>query len=148
MEIIIENILPNSTISTSGQFLVAGKDIIGKADHSPCKQNCIHVSVRKKSAMQMKDNDYEYIDPSPFLDHLLPTPRWIWDCRDYTYFNILSVVSADVSSESLKEDNEEIVRSNFPANVNSAFPPAEPNYLPPLIRSYYSLRSNCNYCYG
>lgn len=79
----------------------------------------------------MKDNDYEYIDPSPFLDHLLPTPRWIWDCRDYTYFNILSVVSADVSSESLKEDNEEIVRSNFPANANSAFSPAEPNYRPP-----------------
>lgn len=81
-EIIIENIIPESNISTSGQFLIAGKDIIGKADKSPCKRNCIHVSVRKKSPIQIRDSDYEYIDPSPFLDHLLPSPRWIWDCRE------------------------------------------------------------------
>lgn len=130
-EIIIENIIPTSNISTSGQFLIAGKDIIGKADQSPCEHNCIHVSVRKKSLTPMADSKYEYIDPSPFLDHLLPTPQWIWDCRDYTYINFISVVSADAGEEELEEENEEIPRSDSPQDPGSEFPPVEPNYRPP-----------------
>lgn len=130
-EIIIENIIPESNISTSGQFLIAGKDIIGKADKSPCKRNCIHVSVRKKSPIQIRDSDYEYIDPSPFLDHLLPSPRWIWDCRDYTYMNDLNVVSADATGEVLEKVNKEIVRSSFGEDKMNGFPPIEPKYRPP-----------------
>lgn len=130
-EIIIENIIPESNISTSGQFLIAGKEIIGKADKSPCKRNCIHVSVRKKSPIQIRESDYEYIDPSPFLDHLLPSPRWIWDCRDYTYMNVLNVVSADATGEVLEKVNKEIVRSNFGEDKMNGFPPIEPKYRPP-----------------
>ncbi|XP_062614230.1 uncharacterized protein LOC134275967, partial [Saccostrea cucullata] len=131
-EIIIENIIPNPTIPSSGQFLSAGKDIIGKADKSPCDYNSIHVSVRKKSTTPMSDSDYEYIDPSPFLDHLLPYPEWIWECKDYTYINFLSVVSADAVRETLDKLDDEIHRNfEIDKDLGNEFPPVEPNHRPP-----------------
>ncbi|XP_061168901.1 uncharacterized protein LOC133178169 [Saccostrea echinata] len=132
-EIIIENIIPNPSIPLNGQFLSAGKDIIGKADQSPCDYNSIHVSVRKKNLIRMSDSEYEYIDPSPFLDHLLPNPEWIWECKDYTYINYLSVVSADAVGETLEKLKDKISRARFEGaeDLGNEFPPEEPNYRPP-----------------
>lgn len=132
-EIIIENIIPESSIPKTGRFVKAGMDIIGKAGKSPCNHNCIHLSVRKKSQIQLPDSNYEYIDPSPFLDRLLPSPQWIWDCKDYVYINFLSIVSVDASDEELDENSEEISRSKPDEVVDpgSEFPEVEPNYRPP-----------------
>ncbi|XP_062572081.1 uncharacterized protein LOC134234050 [Saccostrea cucullata] len=132
-EIVIEGIIPKSSISSEGEFLSAGKDVIGKADKSPCDYNSIHVSVRKRSTEKMSDSDYKYIDPSPFLDHLLPTPEWIWECKDYTYINFLSVVSADAVGETLDKTDEEISRATFSGaeDIGNEFPDEEPNYRPP-----------------
>jgi len=50
-------------------------------------QNYIHVSVRKAVDEHgpVDDADYEYSDPSPFLDRLVPTPQWIQECNDFEF---------------------------------------------------------------
>ncbi|XP_061168902.1 uncharacterized protein LOC133178171 [Saccostrea echinata] len=109
-EIVIENIIP---VLANGKFFTAGKDVIGKADRSPCEYNCIHVSVRKRSPTNKNDSDYTYIDPTPFLDHLLPTPKWIWECKDYTYIHQFSVVSADAIKRGMQKFPSGIPRPKF-----------------------------------
>lgn len=132
-EIIIENIIPSSKISKSGQFLNAGNDIIGKANKSPCDQNCIHLSVRKKSKVKIPDSEYKYIDPYPFLVRLLPSPQWHWDCKDYSYINILSIISADGTDEELQQTNTEVPEptSRGQKDMKSELLPVEANYRPP-----------------
>ncbi|XP_062588035.1 uncharacterized protein LOC134249704 [Saccostrea cucullata] len=135
-EIVIENIIPNTSIADGGQFLSAGQDIIGEADRSPCDDNSIHVSVRKRSSVETKDSDFEYIDPSPFLDHLVPTPEWIWDCKDFTYINAISVVAADAvdkAEEGIEKVEEELSRLRIEGSddLGNQFPPEQPNYRPP-----------------
>ncbi|XP_061188852.1 uncharacterized protein LOC133197029 [Saccostrea echinata] len=138
-EVIIENIIPNTSIAESGQSLTAGQDIIGEADRSPCDDNSIHVSVRKRSSIETKDSDYEYIDPSPFLDHLVPTPEWIWDCKDFTYINAISVVAADAvdgAEEGIEKVEEELSRLRIEGSddLGNQFPPEQPNYRPPEFK--------------
>jgi len=48
-------------------------------------QNYIHVSVRKALDDPVDDADYDYTDPSPFLDRLVPIPKWIQECNDHEF---------------------------------------------------------------
>jgi len=49
------------------------------------EKNYIHVSVRKALANPVDDADYDYTDPSPFLDRLVPIPKWIQECNDHEF---------------------------------------------------------------
>ncbi|KAH3802560.1 hypothetical protein DPMN_156238 [Dreissena polymorpha] len=48
-------------------------------------KNSIHVSVRKAQEDELPDADYDYTDPSPFLDRVVPIPKWIQDCNDHEF---------------------------------------------------------------
>ncbi|KAH3690175.1 hypothetical protein DPMN_191894 [Dreissena polymorpha] len=48
-------------------------------------KNSIHVSVRKAQEAILLDADYDYTDPSPFLDRLVPIPKWIQECNDHEF---------------------------------------------------------------
>ena len=83
MEIVIENIEPERKADKK-RFKSGEK--IGKASKVKiCKLNFIHVSVRKAQNATTADADYDYIDPSPFLDRLVPIPRWHPECNDYEF---------------------------------------------------------------
>ena len=83
MEIVIENIQPER--NANGKRFKSGKKI-GKASRvTICDPNFIHVSVRQAQNVTRSDNDYNYIDPSPFLDRLVPVPKWIEECNDHEF---------------------------------------------------------------
>lgn len=89
LEIVIENIDPQSDLLEKN---VKAGDKIGKAvKGKPCQKdsgenlNFIHVSVRPGQTETVADADYDYTDPSPFLDRLVPIPKWIQECNDHEF---------------------------------------------------------------
>ncbi|KAK3094096.1 hypothetical protein FSP39_024081 [Pinctada imbricata] len=98
LEIVIDNISPSSEVDEGGKYLRAGEDHIGTADNSPCKPNFIHVAVRQtpEDGDILSDAEYEYVDPSKYLDRLIPYPKWVETCNDH-YIKIFGiVVDADI----------------------------------------------------
>ena len=86
LEIVIENI--NTLPDIDGKFQPAGQKIGRASKAKKCKPNAIHVSVRKaenSEGSSKSDADYDYIDPSSYLDRLVPVPKWIEECRDYEF---------------------------------------------------------------
>lgn len=94
-EIILENAIGNATIGPGGVFVEAGVQI-GEASRSKCEPNFVHVSVREATTdTSESDEEYKYIDPSKFLDRLMPTPEWILECNDFYFRHILQTVDLD-----------------------------------------------------
>ena len=59
---------------------------IGEASRiGVCKPNFIHVSMRMSQNTTVSDSDYDYIDPSPYIDRLVPVPKWIQECNDHEF---------------------------------------------------------------
>ena len=83
MEIVIENIEPER--KADKKRFKSGKRIGRASKVTICKPNFIHVSVRKAQNATTADADYDYIDPSPFLDRLVPIPKWIQECNDHEF---------------------------------------------------------------
>ena len=83
MEIVIENIDPER--NSDGKRFKSGKRIGRATRVTVCKPNFIHVSVRQAKKVTAKDSEYDYIDPSPFLDRLVPVPKWIQECNDHEF---------------------------------------------------------------
>lgn len=89
LEIIIENIDPKEKLIEKS---VKAGEKIGKAIRGiPCAPSSgenlyfIHVSVRQVRDDSVPDADYDYTDPSPFLDRLVPVPKWIQECNDHEF---------------------------------------------------------------
>jgi hypothetical protein len=97
-EIVIHNIDPHSSITTTGTYIDAGSEI-GRAASSRCTPNFIHVAMRKAQGhgqgqgqgQEVDDGDYDYVDPSAYLDRFGPFPMWIEECNDH-YFKHLGHV--------------------------------------------------------
>ncbi|XP_045189288.2 uncharacterized protein LOC123546793 [Mercenaria mercenaria] len=103
-EIIIENI--NPFVYVFDQYIKSGKKI-GRASKAPkCKPNFIHVSVRKKrnDTDVVDDADYEYVDPSPFLDRLIPYPKWFKECNDHEFRYLEQTFDSGESTQKLDPD--------------------------------------------
>lgn len=89
LEIVIENIEPDGKYDNKN---VKAGDKIGRAGKArKCDPNSIHVSVRQAQEKEVPDADYDYTDPGPFLDRLVPVPKWIQECNDheFRYINVL-----------------------------------------------------------
>lgn len=108
MEIVIENINPDYGLN--GMQVKSG-DKIGKASRAPkCQANFIHVSVRQAEAHTLpSEADYEYTDPSPFLDRLVPVPKWIQECNDHEFRYIGQTFE---SGESAEDDDPKAQSAN------------------------------------
>ena len=83
LEIVIENIEPER--KSDGKRFKSGARIGRASRVTICKPNFIHVSVRQKKTDTVSDSEYDYIDPSPFLDRLVPVPKWIQECNDHEF---------------------------------------------------------------
>lgn len=83
LEIVIENIKPERKFD---EKQVSAGEKIGRASKAPkCQPNFIHVSVRQAQSKTLPDADYDYTDPGPFLDRLVPIPKWIQECNDHEF---------------------------------------------------------------
>ena len=98
----------------------AGEDKIGVADSAPCSPNFIHVAVRETSEEgALADDDYEYVDPSKYLDRLIPYPNWTETC-DHDFIKIFGfvvdagiLVGAALGDEELVERLKEKAQEKF-----------------------------------
>ncbi|XP_033731541.1 uncharacterized protein LOC117321184 [Pecten maximus] len=102
-EIIIENAEAVHTISYDGTFAEAG-ETVAMVLNSKCQPNFIHVSVRKANSTQ-------YIDPTRFLDRIMPTPKWVLECKDLYLKHIFQTIDIDNLGESFKDLYEDIKRT-------------------------------------
>ncbi|XP_052224342.1 uncharacterized protein LOC127839993 [Dreissena polymorpha] len=69
-------------------------------------KNSIHVSVRKAQEDELPDADYDYTDPSPFLDRVVPIPKWIQDCNDHEFRYIGQTFESGESDEDVDPDKK------------------------------------------
>lgn len=145
-EIIIDNIMPERKIGRYGMFIVASENI-GRAGMSKCKPNFIHVAMRKRVVQKhANDAEYDYIDPSTYLDRLLPFPQWIEDCNDHAFEYIGQVSDVDAADEEgAKESSEEIKRDGAAKDKMKEFegmdPSKEPAFQPQGMQSTASVGS-------
>ena len=86
-EILIANVEPTENIKENEVYLRKG-GLIGHARASRCQPNSIHLAVRKKKSAPKKDEEYKYVDPTVYLDRLMPKPKWIQECSDYKFTHI------------------------------------------------------------
>ncbi|XP_013394005.1 uncharacterized protein LOC106161555, partial [Lingula anatina] len=133
-EIIVSNIEPIRSIENSGTSINAG-DKIGKALHSRCDPNFIHVAMRKKSnPPKPSDDDYEYVDPTPYIDRIVPVPQWIEKCNEFslTYIGQTSDTDSITDPENAQEIVEDVKRhaqERVDEFINNP-PEPEPPYRP------------------
>lgn len=125
-EIIIDNVGKNiGVVSSGGSYIESGKKI-GKALRSKCRPNFIHVAVRKAGTA-------DYIDPSHFLDRIVPRPKWIPECNDKS-FTLLGQVfeSGELDEEGQQEHENDLERgaSDMMKEFENMKPEAEPSYMP------------------
>ncbi|XP_053407458.1 uncharacterized protein LOC123547213 isoform X2 [Mercenaria mercenaria] len=113
LEVIIENINPE--LKFNGKQVKAG-DKIGRATKAPkCEPNYIHVSVRQARNETVPDADYDYTDPGPFLDRLVPIPKWIQECNDHEFRYIgQTFESGETDEEEEPDSKEETVERDKP----------------------------------
>lgn len=110
-EIVLENVEAVDSISDDGRFAEAG-ETIGVALKSKCEPNFLHVSVRKISEEGFdSDKDYTYIDPSRFLDRLMPNPRWVLTCKEAHFKHIFQTVDISNFGDSFKDLYQDIKRT-------------------------------------
>ena len=83
LEIVIENIEPEK--NSNGKRFKSGAKIGRASKVTICKPNFIHVSVRQAKPDTDADSEYDYVDPSPYLDRLVPVPKWIQECNDHEF---------------------------------------------------------------
>ena len=83
LEIVIENI--EAKRNSDGKRFKSGEKIGRASRVTVCKPNFIHLSVRQAKKDTATDNEYDYIDPSPYLDRLVPVPKWIQECNDHEF---------------------------------------------------------------
>ncbi|KAK3083736.1 hypothetical protein FSP39_002337 [Pinctada imbricata] len=125
-EIIIDNVGKNiGVVSTGGSYIESGKEI-GKALRSQCSPNFIHVAIRKAGTT-------DYVDPSQFLDRLVPVPQWIEECNDHFFKHIGQVFeSGELDEEGAQEEEENLERgaSDRMKEFENMKPEAEPPYMP------------------
>ncbi|KAJ8312546.1 hypothetical protein KUTeg_009919 [Tegillarca granosa] len=144
-EIIIDNIIPDKKIGSDGVFVVASKTI-GRADRSKCQPNFIHVAMRKKGLQHNNDAEYDYIDPSTYLDKLIPVPQWIEACNDHTFEYIGQTSDVDAADEEgAKESSDPIKRDGSASDKMAEFermdPSKEPAFRPQGMESTTSVGS-------
>ncbi|WAR20843.1 hypothetical protein MAR_014817 [Mya arenaria] len=80
-------------------------------------KNYIHVSVRPSQGDKKRlDADYDYTDPSPFLDRIVPIPKWIQECNDHEFRYIGQTFESGETVEGEGPDTKEepIIRGREP----------------------------------
>ena len=82
-EVVIENIIPVSNVD--GRRFKSGEHIGDASTIELCEQNFIHLSVRETQVEEAPDRNYQYMDPSVFLDDLNPVSKWVQECMDYEF---------------------------------------------------------------
>ncbi|XP_013400530.1 uncharacterized protein LOC106166499 [Lingula anatina] len=107
-EIIISNIEPIRKISNSYSTVISAGDEIGKALTSRCDPNFIHVAMRKKPKISKpSDADYKYIDPTPYIDKIVPVPRWVPVCNQFSL--IINLQISDLEPITDPENAKKVV---------------------------------------
>ncbi|KAL4222205.1 hypothetical protein ACF0H5_018243 [Mactra antiquata] len=115
IEIVIENIDLKPKYS-GGEVNAKAGEKIGRATRAPkCKPNYIHVSVRNPKTEFGNDEDYDYTDPGPFLDRLVPIPKWIQECNDHEFRYIGQTYDSGETAEDEEpsSEKEKIERGSF-----------------------------------
>ncbi|XP_033747032.1 uncharacterized protein LOC117332256 [Pecten maximus] len=132
-EIILDNVEADRYVSSYGTFFEAGKKI-GKARRSACSPNFIHVAMRlRTSGPSLPDEDHSYVDPSPYLDRLVPMPQWIEECNELSLIIMNKVIEVGALDEEGAEEEVEEVDSNISDNdINNMDPEKEPAYKPDI----------------
>ena len=137
-EIIVANIKPNVT---NGTFVQAGDNLgFGKKANSECTDKYIHLAVRKHEGQ----SQYKYIDPSVYVDHIDVTPKWIQECKEFTFKHIGSNVDAHglggifkAILKELKERALEWAESKLFDKLQDLFPDSKfVKMLPGLVKSF------------
>ncbi|WAR20774.1 hypothetical protein MAR_014748 [Mya arenaria] len=101
-------------------------------------KNYIHVSVRQSQGHAiLPDADYDYTDPSLFLDRLVPIPKWIQECNDHEFRYIGQTFESGESAEGEDPDvkEEPISRGQKPekgALEETKYRPEDPDLYDPL----------------
>ena len=85
MEMVIDNIEILKDNIDDGKRCKAGQDIGKTTKTDICKDNFVHFAVRKAQNGTLPDNEYQYTDPSHFLDKFSPLSKWIQECMDYEF---------------------------------------------------------------
>lgn len=110
-EIVINNLVIDPIISHQLEFIEAGQ-VIGIGMESSCTPNYIHVAVRLKSS-ERGDKNRKYVDPTPFLNFLIPNPKWTEYCRDYEFLKLGKLSDLGNLGTGLKDLFLQKVRENF-----------------------------------
>ena len=146
LEIVIDNISPGVDVTESGKYMKAGEDKIGTAGSSPCSPNFIHVAVRQTTTESgSADEDYEYIDPSKYLDRLIPFPKWKETCNQHFIKIFGFVIDADILAAAAKgfdklvervkekaQEKFEDIKNTVESKVQSMIGNAQPLSATPL----------------
>ena len=110
-EIIISNINPVASIarekSEGGIYVQAGANIGYSAGSNGCKDDHIHVAMRKKAN---SESGCFYLDPSPFLNSLKLIPKWTQMCKDFNFRHIGQLFETGFLTEGFKKLLEELKR--------------------------------------
>ncbi|XP_069134862.1 uncharacterized protein [Argopecten irradians] len=130
-EIVLDNVEPDKIVSAHGTYVDAGIKI-GRADKSPCMPNYIHLAMRVRiTGPPRPDEDYNYVDPSPYLDRLMPMPQWIEECNELSLIIMDQVIEAGaLDEEGADEETEEVDSSINDNDINNMDPAKEPAYKP------------------
>ena len=103
-EIVIDNIDARKYISAGGTYMEAGKKM-GKVTKSKCKPNFFHVAMRKAVPEDLPtDEEYDYVNPEPHLDRIIPIPQWVEECNDFFFRHIFETVDAGALDENGAQD--------------------------------------------
>ncbi|XP_069134802.1 uncharacterized protein [Argopecten irradians] len=132
-EIVIDNVEPDRLVSTYGTFFEAGSKI-GRAGSSACMPNFIHLAMRVRTPGPPKpDEEYSYVDPSPYLDRLMPMPQWIEECNEMSLIIMNKVIEVGaIDEEGAEKETEEIDSSIKDNEINNMDPAKEPAYTPEI----------------
>ncbi|XP_060074374.1 uncharacterized protein LOC132554093 [Ylistrum balloti] len=148
-EIVLDNVEPDRFVSSYGTYFTAGKTI-GKAGRSNCSPNFIHVAMRQKTGgVVLPDEEYNYVDPSPYLDRLVPIPQWIEECNEMTLIVMNQVIEVEaLAKDGADKEIEEVESSIEDDDINEMDPTKEPNYIPDNVDSSSSQNVGSDFLNG
>ncbi|XP_070206105.1 uncharacterized protein [Littorina saxatilis] len=86
-EIIMSNINLLVVIETEGTFVDAGQIIAESRGNNGCEDPHFHLAMKRNTPDSESGLCY-YVDPSPFLDHMQPIPKWTQECKEFTFKHI------------------------------------------------------------
>lgn len=89
--------------------------------------------MRKRTKEPLdSDDEYEYVDPTPFIERLVPNPHWIEECNDFSLTYIGQFADQDEITEGVNEVKKQIERSATDRmdELMEQFPSPEKEYRP------------------